>query len=48
MEDDVKVEAYLRYRGLSSGEPGLLWRFYARRNRHYMAARALRELAEAE
>ena len=47
LENDAKVEAYLRYRGLTSGEPGLLWRFYARRNRHYRAAQALKELAEA-
>lgn len=47
LDNDQKVEAYLRHRGLTSGEPGLLWRFYARRNRHFMAAQALRDLAEA-
>jgi hypothetical protein len=45
LENSQQVESYLRHRGIKAGDPRLLWKFYARRNRHYMAAEALRDLA---
>lgn len=45
LENNQQVESYLRHRGIKAGDRRLLWKFYARRNRHYMAAEALRDLA---
>lgn len=46
LDRDDMVELFLRDRPASAGDPDLLWRFYARRGRHYMAAIALKELAD--
>lgn len=45
LDNHHQVESYLRHRGVKAGDPRMLWKFYARRNRHYMAAEALRDLA---
>lgn len=46
LDRDDMVELYLRDRPASAGDQDLLWRFYARRGRHYMAAIALKDLAD--